>query len=121
VRDYEYLCGKIRAGEKKRFYEGDALDDLNREIAESDDPAGCSAAQVKEALGSGGFGLHEWFMAWQDVGVGCNDVSDHQGFDSGPLWMSEAVKWFAEHLPQGAVLAATAAPGSAGRGDAGRG
>jgi hypothetical protein len=98
ARDYEYLCGKLKAGRERRFYVGDAIASLEQEIAESDDPQHCSAAKVKEALGTD-FDQHGWFEAWMELGVGCNDVSDCMDWDSGPLWMSEAVKWFAAHLP----------------------
>jgi hypothetical protein len=97
ARDYDYLCGKIRTGEKRRFYGGDALDDLNREIAEADEQND-TAARVREALGND-FDQHEWYQAWSDVGIGGSDCGSFEHWDSGPLWMAEALRWLVEHLP----------------------
>lgn len=95
ARDYEYLCGKIRAGEKRRFYVGDAIAHLEQEIGESDNPADCAAARVKDALGSD-FTEHEWYESWAEEGVGCHDVPSCERWDAGPLWMAEALRWLVE-------------------------
>ena len=95
ARDYEYLCGKIRAGEKKRFYQGDAEAWLRERIAAGDEDAG----EVAEALRGEDFDEHRWYEAWSDAGTSGVDIYDARNYDSGPLWMAEAVKWFAAHLP----------------------
>jgi len=115
--DWHYLLSKMtalsrNAGQKEKFYAGDALAYAREAASESPESKNWRALvnEVAQLDKWGDFNEHEWHKAIEAYGLDVDDHSAGRNYSEGALWAVEAVRCFArliKNQPEAKLAIAT--------------